>query len=115
MDDIRHMEVSFAVFAFLFTSSKPAQEMEKERVARAAEEQDRAERAKKTQEQFDDSKGQWEKDKSDIHKLAMKDVAEEKAGDNAEEKTSVSSTETNSEENAHDPVAPAEKEPDKAA
>lgn len=56
VDDIKHME-----------------EMEKERLAREAEEKQKAEKVEKVKEQFADANGQWEKDKSDMQKLAQQE------------------------------------------
>jgi mannan polymerase II complex ANP1 subunit len=53
--------------------------MERERIAREAEEKERGEKAKKIGEQFGDPKGQWEKDKSELQNLAL----QEKAGGGA--------------------------------
>ncbi|KAI9822831.1 MAG: Mannan polymerase II complex anp1 subunit [Phylliscum demangeonii] len=61
VDDIRHM-----------------QEMDKEKAARKAEEKERAEQTKKVEEQFEDKKSQWEKDKTDIQDLVHKDEIKEK-------------------------------------
>lgn len=44
--------------------------MEKERLAREKEEQDKAERAKKIKEEFSDTNVQWEKDKKDMRNMA---------------------------------------------
>lgn len=85
--------------------------MEKERVAREAEEKARAERMKKINEQFDDSKSQWEKDKTDIQKLVMKEKAEEKA---AEEKRAASKA-AELKGNPEGPVAETKKEDTKPA
>ena len=56
LDDIRHME-----------------EMERERKAREEEEKQKAERANQIKEQFEDTKGEWEKDGSAINEIKMKD------------------------------------------
>jgi mannan polymerase II complex ANP1 subunit len=47
-------------------------EMEQERIARENEEKEKAERMKKIKDQFVDPNTQWEKDKSDIQKMAEK-------------------------------------------
>ena len=47
--------------------------MEKERLAREAEEKQKAEKVEKVKEQFADANGQWEKDKSDMQKLAQQE------------------------------------------
>lgn len=47
--------------------------MEKERLAREAEEKQKAEKVEKVKEQFEDANGQWEKDKSDMQKLAQQE------------------------------------------
>jgi mannan polymerase II complex ANP1 subunit len=47
--------------------------MEKERLAREKEEQEKAERAKKLREEFGDRNNQWEQDKSDMQKLTKQD------------------------------------------
>ena len=44
--------------------------MEKERLAKEAEEQEKVEKEKKIKEQFSDTNSQWEKDKSEIQKIA---------------------------------------------
>lgn len=62
VDDIRHME-----------------EMEQERQARENEEKERAERMKKIKEEFNDPNSQWEKDKTDIQNMALKDLESKKA------------------------------------
>ncbi|KAK8219187.1 Mannan polymerase II complex anp1 subunit [Zalaria obscura] len=62
VDDIRHME-----------------EMENERKAREAEEKAKQERLEKIQSQFDDTQGQWEKDRSDIESIKKKAQEEEEA------------------------------------
>lgn len=85
--------------------------MEKERVAREAEEKERAERMKKIHEQFDDSKSQWEKDKTDIQNLVMKEKAAEKA---AEENRTASKA-AQSQGNPERSVAEKKKEDPKSA
>lgn len=47
--------------------------MEKERQAREAEEKQKAEKVERVKEQFADANGQWEKDKSDMQKLALQE------------------------------------------
>lgn len=47
--------------------------MEKERLAREKEEQEKAERARKLKEEFGDPNNQWEQDKTDMKKLAQQD------------------------------------------
>lgn len=47
--------------------------MEKERLGREKEEQEKAERAKKLREEFGDPNNQWEQDKTDMQKLARQD------------------------------------------
>jgi mannan polymerase II complex ANP1 subunit len=47
--------------------------MERERIAQEAEEKERGAKAKKIEEEFGDSKGQWEKDKSEMQNLALKE------------------------------------------
>lgn len=59
LDDIRHME-----------------EMERERKAREEEEKLKAERANQIKEQFDDPKGEFEKDGSAINEIKMQDQQE---------------------------------------
>lgn len=51
--------------------------MEQERLIRENEEKEKAERAKKIKEQFDDPNSQWEKDKTDIQSMAMVEKAKE--------------------------------------
>ena len=51
--------------------------MEQERLIRENEEKEKAERAKKIKEQFDDPNSQWEKDKTDIQSMAMLEKAKE--------------------------------------
>jgi len=53
------------------------QEMEQERLAREAEEKEKAERMKKIKEQFIDPNNQWEKDKTDIQNMAMLEKAKD--------------------------------------
>ena len=53
------------------------QEMEQERIARESEEKERADKAKKIKEQFDDPNKQWEKDKTDLENLAREALAKE--------------------------------------
>ncbi|KAL7629685.1 Mannan polymerase II complex anp1 subunit [Parahypoxylon ruwenzoriense] len=60
VDDIRHME-----------------EMEQERLAKEAEEKERQDREKKIKEQFGDTNGQWEQDKSEIQNLAKQQTLKE--------------------------------------
>ena len=79
--------------------------MEKERLSREAEEKGRAERMKRIQEEFDDPKAQWEKDKTDIQDLVLK--AKEKA---AEEKAQVTSKRPAAEGSEQGPKAAGEKE-----
>ncbi|KAH0559257.1 hypothetical protein GP486_004229 [Trichoglossum hirsutum] len=52
------------------------EEMEQERVRRETEEKEWVERLKKIKEQYTDTSDQWEKDKADIHNLAMKEKEE---------------------------------------
>lgn len=47
--------------------------MEKERLGREKEEQEKAERAKKLKEEFGDTGSQWEKDKTEMQKLVKQD------------------------------------------
>lgn len=47
--------------------------MEKERLGREKEEQEKAERAKKLKEEFGDPNNQWEQDKTEMQKLAKQD------------------------------------------
>lgn len=47
--------------------------MEKERLAREAEEQERAERMQKIKDQFEDPNSQWEQDKTDIQNEAIRE------------------------------------------
>lgn len=47
--------------------------MEQERIAREAEEKDKAEKAKKIKEQFGDQNNQWEKDKMEMQNLALQE------------------------------------------
>ena len=63
VDDIRHME-----------------EMEQERKNREKEEQERADRMKKIKDEFNDPNSQWEKDKTDLQNLALKDKESGKKG-----------------------------------
>lgn len=51
--------------------------MEQERQAREREEKEKAERQQKIKEQFVDPNVQWEKDKNDIQKEAMKSKEKE--------------------------------------
>lgn len=66
------------------TDSNKAQEMEQERLAREKEEEEKAEKAKKVKEQFGDTSGQWEKDKSDMQNLATEQTLERKEKGKAE-------------------------------
>ncbi|PBP17737.1 mannan polymerase 2 complex anp1 subunit [Diplocarpon rosae] len=66
VDDIRHME-----------------EMERDRVAHEAEEKEKAERAKKIKDQFEDPNRQWEMDKNNIQAEAMKEKKEKEKADAA--------------------------------
>jgi mannan polymerase II complex ANP1 subunit len=50
--------------------------MEQERIRRETEDKEWAERLKKIKEQYQDTSDQWEKDKADIHQLAMKEKGE---------------------------------------
>ncbi|KAJ9155070.1 Mannan polymerase II complex ANP1 subunit [Pleurostoma richardsiae] len=56
VDDIKHME-----------------EMERERLAREAEEKAKAEKAMKIKEEFGDANSQWEKDKSEMQNIAIQE------------------------------------------
>ncbi|KAI9787271.1 MAG: Mannan polymerase II complex anp1 subunit [Peltula sp. TS41687] len=94
VDDIRHME-----------------EMEKDRLRREAEDKERTERISKLREEFDDSKGQWEKDKTDIQKLVLKEKAEEKA---AEQKRTTSKA-AHLQGSPEGPAAESQKEGSKSA
>ena len=59
--------------------------MEKERVAKEAEEKEKAEKEKKIKEQFGDTNSQWEKDKTEIQNLAKEESKKDvKAGGDAE-------------------------------
>lgn len=95
VDDIKHMEVSLP--PLLYDIASPAdvlllQEMEKERLAKEAEEKAKAEKEKKIKEEFGDSSAEWEKDKSEIQNLAkeesQKGSSEELKREAAEKKTS---------------------------
>lgn len=76
VDDIRHMEVCH-LCSYTNHSANVMQEMEQERLIRENEEKEKAERAKKIKEQFDDPNSQWEKDKTDIQSMAMLEKAKE--------------------------------------
>lgn len=52
--------------------------MEKERLAKEAEEREKAEKENKIKEQFGDANSQWEKDKSDLQNMAQQASAEQK-------------------------------------
>lgn len=72
VDDVRHME-----------------EMEQERKRKEEQERQERERVEKIKEQFDDPKGQWDRDKDDIKDMAKKEIVEkavEKAEEEAEAK-----------------------------
>ncbi|KAI9860557.1 MAG: Mannan polymerase II complex anp1 subunit [Vezdaea acicularis] len=69
VDDIRHME-----------------EMEQERIAHEVEERERNERMRRIQEQFGDSNSQWEQDKSDIESMALRELREKEAQEEALER-----------------------------
>jgi len=49
--------------------------MEQERIAREEEEKEKAEKVKKIKEQFGDPNSQWEKDKTEMQNIALKDKA----------------------------------------
>lgn len=49
------------------------EEMEQERVERESEEKLKKDRVEKIQEDFDDSTGQWEKDKEVLREMSKKD------------------------------------------
>lgn len=51
--------------------------MEKERLAREKEEQEKVERARKLKEEFGDPNNQWEQDKTNIQNLAREDKEKE--------------------------------------
>lgn len=53
------------------------QEMEQERIAREAEEQEKNVRMAKIKDQFTNPEDQWEKDKADIQNLAAAEKAKE--------------------------------------
>ena len=50
--------------------------MEQEKLAREAEEKEKAEKARKMKESFGDTMGQWEKDKTAIQDMALKEKKE---------------------------------------
>lgn len=52
------------------------QEMEAERVEREKEEQERVKRLQKIKNQFNNPNSQWEKDKNEVHNLALKEKQE---------------------------------------
>ena len=93
VDDIRHMEVKIiplypdflpqfiAWHFYVLTRALPSQEMEQERLAKEAEEKEKAEREKKIKDAFDDTNTQWQKDKTEIQNLAKE--AKEAAKDDA--------------------------------
>lgn len=69
VDDIRHME-----------------EMEQERKQREQEEKEKQERMEKIQNQFEEGKDQWEKDKEAIRDTSKKEFVKEQAKDGEKEK-----------------------------
>ncbi len=66
--------------------------MEQERIAREAEEKERAERMKKIKEQFTDPNSQWEKDKTDIQNIAAQEKAKEQSAPAEDGKSSGSTS-----------------------
>ena len=63
------------------------QEMEQERLAREQEEKEKAEKAKKIKEQFSDPNSQWEKDKTEMQNIAIKDKTEKASKDQEKDTT----------------------------
>ncbi len=73
------------------------QEMEQERLAKEAEEQEKAEREKKIKDTFDDTNTQWAKDKSEMQNIA-KDTnkeAQDPEGSRVESKDAPSQEKSN--------------------
>ncbi|KAG9245807.1 Anp1-domain-containing protein [Calycina marina] len=91
VDDIRHME-----------------EMENERKAREAEEKKKAERQKKTKDQFTDVGVQWQADKSEVAKAADKAAADEKVAEPALGVGEIKKTDTTPAEAGEAPPKPQE-------
>lgn len=60
--------------------------MEQERIAHEVEERERNERMRRIQEQFGDSNSQWEQDKSDIESMALRELREKEAQEEALER-----------------------------
>ena len=67
--------------------------MEQERLAKEAEEKEKAEREKKIKDAFDDTNTQWQKDKTEIQNLA-KEAKEAAAKDDSSEKAKAGSKDT---------------------
>jgi mannan polymerase II complex ANP1 subunit len=64
--------------------------MEQERIAREQEEKEKAEKMKKIKEQFGDTNSQWEKDKTEMQNIALKD--KQSKGDKASTETKKDTT-----------------------
>lgn len=64
--------------------------MEQERIAREQEEKENAEKQKKIKEQFGDTNGQWEKDKTEMQNLALKDKTEKASKEMGKDTTGAS-------------------------
>jgi len=88
VDDIKHMEVSSLLQSACVTNHADIiQEMEQERLAREEEEKEKAEKAQKIKEQFSDPNSQWEKDKTEIQNIAIKDKAEKASKEKVKDTT----------------------------
>lgn len=59
--------------------------MEQERLAREQEEKEKAEKLKEIKEQFGDTNSQWEKDKTEMQNIALKDKTEKAANENQQD------------------------------
>ena len=73
------MEVSYDEAVSPPLPANIEQEMEKERLGREKEEQEKAERAKRLKEEFSDPNNQWEQDKTKLQELAKQDKSKDAA------------------------------------
>ncbi len=83
VDDIQHMEVSYLCLLLILrsreTEADPPQQMKREQLAQEQAEKEKAEKAMKLKESFGDTTGQWEKDKTGMQDIALKEKKKETA------------------------------------
>lgn len=81
VDDIQHMEVCLYCFLLILCLrlTHPFQQMKREQLAQEQADKEKAEKAMKLKESFGDTTGQWEKDKTELQNIALKEKKEETA------------------------------------